>query len=159
MSMLGIYLNDHLAGATAGHELARRAASAHRDRPTGPALAQILQDIAEDDEALREIMTELEVPVRHYKVAAGWAAEKIGRLKLNGHLTDRSPLSDFLELEGLRLGVEGKLALWRTLRSLAEREPRLQTTDVDHLIARAEQQIAVLEDLRMATATHVFAST
>ena len=34
-SMLGIYLNDHLAGATAGTELAHRTARSHRDGKNG----------------------------------------------------------------------------------------------------------------------------
>ena len=37
-----------------------------------------------------EIMTTLEVPVRQYKVASAWVAEKVGRLKLNGRLLDRA---------------------------------------------------------------------
>ncbi len=158
-SMLGIYLNDHLAGATAGHELVRRMAAAQRERAAGPTLARIAEEIAEDREALLEIMTELDEPVRQYKVAAGWAAEKVGRLKLNGHLTDRSPLSDFLELEGLRLGVEGKLALWRTLRNLADQDSRLQVAQLDDLAARAERQIETLEELRMTTGAEVFTAS
>jgi hypothetical protein len=43
--------------------------------------------------------------------------EKAARLKLNGHLLARSPLSSLEELEMLRLGVEGKAAGWRTLGS------------------------------------------
>jgi len=39
-TMLGIYLNDHLAGATAGVELARRLRASNEDDPEfGPALA------------------------------------------------------------------------------------------------------------------------
>ena len=158
-SMLGIYLNDHLGGATAGVELARRAASAQRHKSAGPELAQIAREIDEDRDVLVEIMGELDVPVRQYKVYAGWAAEKVGRLKLNGHLMDRSPLSDLLELEGLRLGVEGKAALWRTLRTLTDHEPRLNSARLDDLAARAERQIATLEELRIHSGTEVFAST
>jgi len=155
--LLGIYLNDHLAGATAGLELARRMASAQRDKPHGSTLDQIATEIDEDRAALITIMGNLDVPVRQYKVYAGWVAEKLGRLKLNGHLTDRSPLSDFLELEGLRLGVEGKLALWRTLGALTTVEPRLRTEQLDDLEARAQRQVATLEGLRMSTGRQVFA--
>ena len=38
-AFLGIYLNDHLAGATAGVELARRTAAAQHAKPAGAALA------------------------------------------------------------------------------------------------------------------------
>ena len=67
-------------------------------------------------------MAVLGLPVRHYKLSAAWAAEKAARLKLNGRLLSRSPLSSLEELEMLRLGVEGKAAGWRTLRALAVHE-------------------------------------
>lgn len=156
--MLAIYLNDHLCGATAGVELARRTAGAHRRKPAGRRLAQIATEVDEDRDALLQVMRELDVPVRQYKVYAGWAAEKLGRLKFNGHLTQRSPLSDLLELEGLRLGVEGKRALWRTLRALGENEARLPVDRLDRLVARAERQIEALEELRLETGTQVFTS-
>jgi hypothetical protein len=68
-------------------------------------------------------MAALGISVRHYKVYAAWIGEKVGRLKFNGHLTSRSPLSGLEELEMLRLGVEGKAAGWRTLRTLAGKIP------------------------------------
>jgi hypothetical protein len=157
--MLGIYLNDHLAGATAGLGLVRRAAAAQGARPGGPALRDMSTEIAEDRDALIDIMKALDVPIRQYKVYAGWAAEKVGRLKLNGHLTGRSPLSDFLELEGLRLGVEGKLALWRILVRLAADESRLDAPRLDDLVVRAQRQISTLEELRMTVGAQVLAAS
>jgi hypothetical protein len=116
-------------------------------------------EIAEDRDALIDIMKALDVPIRQYKVYAGWAAEKVGRLKLNGHLTGRSPLSDFLELEGLRLGVEGKLALWRILVRLAVDESRLDAPRLDDLVVRAQRQISTLEELRMTVGAQVLAAS
>ena len=71
-------------------------------------------------------MATLGIPVRTYKVYAGWIGEKAGRLKFNGRLFTRSPLSRLEELELLRLGVEGKAAGWRTLRVLADTDQRLE---------------------------------
>jgi hypothetical protein len=51
-------------------------------------------------------MAAMGVKIRSYKVFAAWAGEKAGRLKLNGHLLWRSPLTDLEETELLRLGVE-----------------------------------------------------
>ena len=155
-ALLGIYLNDHLAGATAGVELARRAAGACHGSATGDALETLAADIAADRAALLDIMGALGVPVRHYKVYAAWAGEKVGRLKLNGRLLGRSPLSTLVELEVLRLGVEGKGAGWRTLRSLADRNPGLDPQRLDELTDRARQQSAQLEDLRVRTAAEIF---
>ena len=96
--------------------------------------------------------------VRAYKVLAGWAGEKAGRLKLNGRLLTRSPLSGLEETEMLRLGVEGKAAGWRTLRAVAERDRRLDAGQLDELLARAARQSDTLEGLRMRIAEQVLAS-
>lgn len=155
-ALLGIYLNDHLAGATGGLELFRRAARAHRGSPAGAVLERLTGEIVEDRAALRDVMRGLGVPVRRYKVYGGWVGEKLGRLKLNGRLLGRSPLSSLIELETLRLGVEGKGAGWRTLRTMAERDDRLDAARLDDLIARAHRQADTLEELRVRTAAALF---
>jgi hypothetical protein len=154
-SLLGIYLNDHLAGATAGTGLARRmTASGHLPDPSG-VLPRLTSEIAQDRAALLEMMAALGIPVRSYKVCAAWIGEKAGRLKPNGHLRTRSDLSNLEELELLRLGVEGKAAGWRTLRVLADHDSRLAAARLDELIARASQQAGLLEDLRVSAAAQV----
>jgi hypothetical protein len=154
--LLGIYLNDHLAGATGGLELARRTAGAHRGTPDGTTLDRLANEIQEDREALLEIMAALEVPVRQYKVASAWIAEKVGRLKLNGRLLDRSPLSSLVELETLRLGAEGKACLWRSLLLVAKHEQRLDSSLLDSLLHRASSQLETLEAMRMEASAEVF---
>jgi hypothetical protein len=147
--LIGIYLNDHLAGATGGTELARRAAAAVKGTAAATDLRHFAAEVAEDRATLLRIMTALGIPVRHYKIYAAWIGEKAGRLKLNGHLISRSPLSSLEELEMLRLGVEGKAAGWRTLRVLAGQDPRLDPGQLDGLIARAQRQSELLERLRV----------
>ena len=155
--LLGIYLNDHLAGATAGMGLARRsAASAESGSDHAVIFQQLAAEIAEDRAALVKIMAALGIPVRGYKVFGAWAGEKAGRLKFNGHLRTRSPLSDLEETEILRLGVTGKAAGWRTLRVLADTDSRLDAGRLDELLARAFRQEDQLEDLRVRLADRVF---
>ncbi|MGH3785902.1 MAG: hypothetical protein ACRDRG_04980 [Pseudonocardiaceae bacterium] len=156
--LLGIYLNDHLAGATGGVALARRAAGAHQGSPTGAALRRLAAEIAEDRAALLDMMAALGLPVRHYKSYAAWAAEKVGRLKLNGQIRGRSPLSSVVELEALRLVVESTAAGWRTLRDLATQDRRLDAERLDGLLARTNQQANTLEELRVGMAGEVFGS-
>ena len=155
ISMLAIYLNDHLAGATAGTELAHRMARSHGDGEDGGTLRRLAAEIAQDRAALLDIMAALGIKVRRYKVSAAWIGEKAGRLKFNGRLLARSPLSDLEELEILRLGVEGKAAGWRTLRTLADTDTRLDAGRLDELISRARRQADALEDLRVAAASQV----
>jgi hypothetical protein len=151
-ALLAIYLNDHLAGAVAGTELARRLAGAEGAEN----LRRLASEIEEDRAALRDIMSTLGAPVRRYKLMASWFVEKATRLKFNGQLLSRSPLSRVIELETLRLGVEGKAAAWRVLRTRAETDPRLDAARLDDLIARALRQIAELEQLRVRAAVETF---
>ena len=153
--LLAIYLNDHLAGATGGLELARRVAAWYPVPGQQAALEGLAADIAQDRQTLLDLMTALGMPVRRYKVGVGWAAEKAGRLKLNGSLLSRSPLSNLEELEMLRLGVEGKAAGWRTLRELAKTDGRLRPGTLDELTSRAREQASLLEELRVQAAAQL----
>ena len=60
--VLGIYLNDHLAGATAGSELARRMARSHQEREEAAILKRLGVEIARDRTALLDIMAALGIP-------------------------------------------------------------------------------------------------
>jgi hypothetical protein len=153
--LLGIYLNDHLAGATGGVQLARRVAGSHRDPAADGALQRLAAEVAQDRAALEDMMAALGIPVRAYKVYAAWIGEKAARLKFNGYLLARSPLSGLEELEMLWLGVEGKAAGWRTLRVLAETDTRLDPSRLDELIVRARRQADLLEELRVRAAGQV----
>jgi len=61
--MLGVYLNDHLAGATAGSELASRMTRSHRGREEGVPLSRLAVEIAQDRSALLNIMASLGIAV------------------------------------------------------------------------------------------------
>jgi hypothetical protein len=146
--LVSIYLNDHLAGATLGANLAGRAAASNEGTDYGTVLNAIAGEIEEDRAALMDVMRRLSVGQDHLKTALAWAAERAGRLKFNGQLRGYSPLSRLEELETLSLGVEGKLALWRALRRTHESDPRLTAVDLDELIDRARSQRRRLERLR-----------
>jgi hypothetical protein len=156
--VFGIYLNDHLAGATAGAELAHRMARTHQPQGQDGQLTGLAVEVAQDRAALIGMMKTLGVPVRAYKVCAAWVGEKAGRVKFNGRLLARSPLSDLEELELMRLGVEGKAAGWRTLRVLADTDNRLDSGQLDELMSRARRQADLLEELRVQAAGQVISS-
>jgi hypothetical protein len=145
---LGIYLNDHLAGASAGRSLARRSLARNRGTEYGRTLERLVREIDEDHATLRDLMRRLGIPERPYKQAATLLAERAGRLKLNGQLRGYSPLSRFVELEALLMGIEGKRSMWRALAVVAQDEPALRDVDFDLLAVRAEDQKALLEAQR-----------
>jgi hypothetical protein len=149
---LSTYLNDHLGGSAGGIELARRLCRNNKGTDYGPPLEGIVRQIEEDIASLRDVMARLEVEEDRIKQAAAWAAEKAGRLKLNGQLLGYSPLSRLVELEGLMLGVTGKLALWVVLNENYGQDPRLSGVDLPGLIARAREQRRTLEGLRRRAA-------
>lgn len=145
-----------MAGATAARELASRSSCENRGTTYGRFLARLAVEIDEDRSALLEIMGALSVRTDPLKVLGGWGAEKLGRLKLNGRLLGYSPLSRVVELEGLVLGVRGKLALWRVLAQLEQRRPQLAGFELEELIGRAERQLDELEVHRLQAAAESF---
>lgn len=148
---LAIYLNDHLAGATLGVELARRLRSSNQgDAEFGGPLAQLCAEIEEDRRTLTRLMEHLGVSRDPVKPVLAKLAERLGRLKLNGRVRGYSPLSRVLELEVLSGMVGGKLQLWNALeQSFGE---SLDGFDLHHLAARADSQGQRLEDLHLAAA-------
>jgi len=156
MDMLGIYLNDHLGGSTLGVELVKRATGNNQGTEYGATLAVLAREIEEDRDTLLRLMDELGFGKDRLKVTGGWVAEKLGRLKLNGSLVDYSPLSRLVELEGLYLGVTGKLALWTNLR--ASLGDRVGDVNLVELADRARSQGGRLEDLRSRAAAEALAT-
>ena len=150
---LDIYLNDHLAGATVGLALARRAAAENAGTSLGDFLEQLSREIAEDRETLEAVMARLDVDRSSAKPAAAWLMEKVGRLKLNGQLRGYSPLSRLVELEALETGVTGKRCLWQALSQALLGDVRLQELDFSALIARAERELAAIGEHRRAAAS------
>ncbi|HEX3732590.1 MAG TPA: hypothetical protein VHU91_06700 [Mycobacteriales bacterium] len=154
--MLGIYLNDHAALSRAGVELANRIAHSHRTCSDGAKFRWLADDLAEDRRELLDIMGTLGVELKRYKDYAAWISEKIGRLKPNGSLLRRSPVSTVLEFEALLLSVHGKAVLWRTLRVLARPDGPLDAERIHKLAQRAGEQTQLLERLRVTAVERIF---
>ena len=153
---LSIYLNDHLEGAVAGVELAKRAANNNKGNEFGAFLERLSDEIERDRTALVSLMNELGIAQNVLKDAAAWLGEKVGRLKLNGQLVGYSPLSRLVELDGLALGITGKLALWRSLQEAELPEVEATGIDLAELERRARNQRDELEDFRLRAADAAF---
>jgi hypothetical protein len=149
MRLIGIYLNDQLALGVAGRELARRAQRENAGTELGTFLQRLAVEVTEDVDTLERIMERLGVPLSPVKRPLALLAERVGRLKPNGRLRGYSPLSRFLELESLALGLDGKKVLWSNLRDLADVGERLHDVDFDALIERAQRQRDELEPHRV----------
>jgi hypothetical protein len=151
--LLAIYLEDHVAGATAGSRRAARLAEAEAGSADADVLAGLAGDIAADHDALLATMHALGFEPSRLKAGVAAVGEKLGALKPNGRLIERSPLSTIVEIEALQMAVRGKRSLWETLR-IAAHAPT--TIDLDALIARADSQMEVLSGLHDARVAATF---
>jgi hypothetical protein len=154
--LLGVYLNDHLAGSAAGIELAEKLRDNNEGTELGYTMAALGRDIEQDRATLEELMARLEVERHPVKEAAGWLLERLSRLRLNPALTGSADLTRLLETEALSLGIEGKLAMWLVLKETAAVDQRLAGADFDRLIERARGQRRTLEPHRVAAGLRAF---
>lgn len=152
-TFLNIYLDDHVAGATAGPQRAARLADAEAESKDADALAKFAADVAADFEALLALMETLGVQPSRLKAGLASVAEKLGALKPNGRVFDRSPLSTIVELEAMQMAVRGKRSLWETLQVAM---PLPTPVELDTLIARADDQLAVLSRLHASRVANTF---
>lgn len=154
--LLGIYCNDHLAASTGGIELVRRMIGAHRNGPYESRLRTLLSQLTEEHSMLRSMMAALGIEVRAYKLLATWMGEKLARLKLNGRLLTRSPLSSVVEFEFIATAVLAKRSAFETLREIADVDSRLDAAELDRLIAQANRQHEWLTEARREIAAGVW---
>lgn len=153
---LKAYLNDHLAGSEGAVELARHARSSNPDTPLGAYLDTFLTEIEEDRAVVRDLLERLGGGTNAVKTAVGWVAEKAARLKLNHPLQSYTAFVRMEELEGLLLGVRGKLALWHALEHTVASDPRFDGFDFTRLAERAEGQLREIERHRLEAAREAF---
>ncbi|WP_432476982.1 hypothetical protein [Nocardioides sp. GXQ0305] len=159
MHELDVYLQQHWAAAAGGLDLARRVAASHAGSDVGADLATVAEEIADDRVALRELMLRLDLDPGTVVPAVVRLAERIGRLKPNGRLLRRSPVSDVLELEAMRAGVSGKRAGWDALLALAEDVEALPGDELQRLRTRADDQLERLAAVHAALVVRSLAPT
>lgn len=143
--LLRIYMTDQLALGVLWREIARRARNSSNGTPEGAALERVATQIGEDVAMFEQMMRRLGFSTRTPKAMLAVVAERVGRLKLNGRILRRSPLSRFEELDFLVMGIDGKVVLWQNLRDGAGLGARLPDVNFDRLIERARSQRAELE--------------
>src|SRR6202022_1518283 len=100
-----VYLNDHLAGAALGTDLAEQIRKRHEDTPLGELMRSITAQIEEDRQALVDLMERMDVAQNPIKQAAGWVAEKASRVKFSGASSGEPDHGAFMALESLSLGI------------------------------------------------------
>ncbi len=154
---LEVYLTDHLAGATAGLNLAQMATHEHRADEHGAFFGEIASEIKADYATLERLIAELGVERSATKTAAAEIGSKMMAPKFVGG--DDDELNAFITLETLSMGVEGKVCMWKALTTVAGAYPTLEGFDLDGLIARGESQRERIEATRLEIAPQALAHT
>ncbi len=152
---LAIYLRNHDAAARAGVELFRRSEGSQRDRPYGAELTELRAEVEQDARALRQVLRAEGIQPDRAQSALLQLAERIGRLKPNGSLLRRAPLSDLIEVEGMLDAVRAKAAGWQALTAVPA--PRWRD-DIDPaaFYDRAMSQAERLNTIHQTVAARLF---
>ncbi|HEY4648224.1 MAG TPA: hypothetical protein VIG95_03920, partial [Gemmatimonadales bacterium] len=128
------------------------------EAPDRKLLTELRSEIREDQEVLRQLLRSVGAKESTVRKAAAWLTEKLGRAKL---LLDESESGELRVLEGLEalaLGIQGKLALWRSLATVADAVPLFKTLDLDRLQARGLEQFERVDRLRLQAARSTLGS-
>jgi len=149
-----ILLRNHHAGGKAAVDLFRRAATAQRRRRYAEQLDQLAAEAREDLDFNESVMRRFGVRPSRLQVAALRVGERIGRLKPNGRLVRRAPLSDLIELEGLIASVHIKVAGWQAAQ-VSGLLDRTESVQLDRLLVRARSQSDRLTAIHQEAAAEV----
>jgi hypothetical protein len=143
--LVGVYLNDHLAGSVAGSRRFELTAETLRRTPVGPRIAEIAREVAEEREELRDIIVQLDAATQNVaKQALAWTGERLARLKASPRQVRRSPMRTLLEVELLRSALVGKLGVWQVLEDLGD-GLGLDVPRMRELRLRTVRQIATMD--------------
>jgi hypothetical protein len=156
IDLLESYLNDHLGGSIAAVEVAEKLRSKNEGTPFGAVLADLALEVKEDRATLEHLMDRLGIERNPAKQAAGRGLEKLGRLRTSKQLTGSAEVSRLMDIEALSLGIDGKFAMWRVLKEIADLDTRLGATNFDGLAERAGRQRETLEPYRLQAAVFAF---
>ena len=147
---MDVYLNDHLAGAMLGSDLARQIEAHSEGTELGALMASLAPEIEEDRQTLIGLMRRIGSSRNPGKQAGAWVTEKASRVKFWGLTSGEPELGMFMALESLALGVQGKLSLWNALAQVADQHPAIASVNLTDLTQRAQRQYETLERERLA---------
>lgn len=153
-----VLLRNHQAGGRAAVDLFVRAAKGQADRPYAAELERLVAEAREDLDFNERVMRRLGVSPSPAQVAALRLGERIGRLKPNGRLLRRAPLSDVVELEGLIATVHVKIAGWQAAQVAGVLEEG-ELAELDRLLSRAQTQAERLTEMHRTAAVYALRPT
>jgi len=147
---LSAYLNDHIAGAAAGIQLAKRISTGTKDAELSALLDRFAKEFQEDYDTVERIMISKEITRDRAKQGIALAGEWLARLKHVAPIlrSGSETLVALEDLELLSLGIEGRTMLLRGLQRISASIP-LEGVDLATLEERARRQREELEPFRL----------
>ena len=156
---LAVYLKDHLAGSEAGLEILEHIEAEHGVGRIADITTRIRREIEGERAVLTQLLDKLDASTSVPRRVAGWMSEKALELKLIADDPGNGALRLFEAVEAIKLGVHGKLGLWKALAANAGQIPVLATVAYEPLIRQAEEQEELLEILRLEASKAAFAES
>jgi hypothetical protein len=144
---LATYLNDHLAGSVAAVDILEQLEKSQSELASQ--FAALRMDIESDRADLKSLMNRLQIAESWPRKAAAWSAAKMTAIKLRLEDEAGGSLRSLELIEAVALGIDGKLALWRSLAAAAEIAAHLRLADYNRLEQRAIEQRRRAEDIRV----------
>jgi hypothetical protein len=153
--LLGIYLNDHLAGSTTAIELLTHLVATHAGDEFAKTATALREEILADRGTLQDLMRHLAISESPIRKASAWLAERVTQLKLRLDDAPNGQLHLLETIEAIALGIEGKRSLWQGLAAASKFNQSLKDTDYPTLIARAEEQRSAAETIRLTAVVNL----
>jgi hypothetical protein len=147
-----VYLNDHRTGAEVARHVVDHLGGLKGDADLTDLMAWLRDELARDRTILDGLMASLNVPVSRPKALGAWLAGRAAPVKLSTFAAGSGNV--LLGLESLAVGIQGKMALWRTLQAADDR--RLAGVDFAALLAAAEVQFEAVEAQRLRAGKSAF---
>lgn len=154
---LATYLKDHLAGSEAGLEILKHIESKHVGDSVGEIARRIQDEIVGERKVVEHLLEQLDASTNVPRRVAGWLSEKALELKLYADDPGDGALWLLEAAEAIKIGVHGKLGMWKALSANAQQVPVLATVEYEPLIKQAMAQEELLELVRLEASRAAFA--
>jgi hypothetical protein len=151
-SYLAAYLNDHFAGSVMAVDLLAQLENSHAGTQMARVFSELRGDIESDRRELKTLMDRLHIIESRPRKATAWLTAMLAEIKLQIEDEGSGSLRLLESVEAVALGIDGKLALWRSLSAAAEINAELRGVDYERLLQRAEEQRQRAEKIRLSAA-------
>jgi len=152
--MLGIYLNDHLAGSALGLEVLSAIAETPFANPDE--VARVKREFDGERAILRALLEKLEIGESPIRKAGAWLNAKLLEVKVGIEDFGKGGFYSFELLEALSTGMAGKHLLWVALEKLAQENETIGFPPYALLIEQVLAQRAWVEGMRTEAARQAF---